>query len=57
MTNLELICIFVIVFALIYLNHATEVMFKLKKENEILREKNLRLEKNIAEIMKQKFNL
>jgi hypothetical protein len=57
MTILELICLFLIVFTLIYLNHATEAMFKLKKENEFLREKNLRLEKNIAEIMKQKFNL
>lgn len=57
MTILELICLFLIIFILIYLNHATEVMFKLKKENEFLREKSLRLEKNIAEIMKQKFNL
>jgi len=57
MTILELICLFLIIFILIYLNHATEVLFKLKKENEFLREKTLRLEKNIAEIMKQKFNL
>jgi hypothetical protein len=32
-------------------------MFKLKKENEFLKSKNERLEKNLKEIMTRKFNL
>jgi hypothetical protein len=40
-----------------YLKHAHEYMFKLKKENEFLKSKNERLEQNIKEIMTRKFNL
>ena len=40
-----------------YLKHAQEYMHKLKKENEFLKSKNERLEKNIKEIMTKKFNL
>ena len=57
MTLYHIIILTINVFGLMYLKHAHEYMHKLKKENEFLKSKNERLEKNIKEIMTRKFNL
>ena len=57
MTLYHIIILTINVLGLMYLKHAQEYMHKLKKENEFLKSKNERLEKNIKEIMTKKFNL
>lgn len=57
MTLYHIIILTINVFGLMYLKHAYDYMHKLKKENEFLKLKNERLEKNIKEIMTRKFNL
>lgn len=57
MTPYHIIILIINVLVLMYLKHVHDYMHKLKKENEFLKSKNERLEKNIKEIMTRKFNL